>query len=651
MSLYYKDLPDSKYYHISQNVNNIISNIDISGYDIYTILKVYKRANKISLLYYPTFDTDPHPPLVKSIHIDLDTGIEKELSYESSNNPPILHRKETFVAPDYPGYEKFRQLTLQEEAAGLYEHPTRIGFKMEWEKLLASKCLTFDDHSLISIEVPKVKFKPYNIERHKTALQRYEPSRPLKSLLENELLSGKSFFDYGCGYGDDIRVLEKLNINASGWDPYFQPEAIKVQSQVVNLGYVLNVIEDPLERIEALKEAFSLCTELLVVSVMHEHQENYNTITPYNDGLITKINTFQKYYKQEEISSYLELTLDTEPMAIGLGLFYVFKAEEAKQDFIARTVRRRLDWTQLRVRERKNREYTPRLSKYEKHQGLFDSFWHICLELGRLPLAGEFEFFDELRRVSGSIPKALEIAQDNFEPSDFERARLSRIDDLLVYFCMTQFRKRIPFIRLSKSLQTDIKQFFGSITDLERTSLDLLMQVGDTTQISEACRTVSFGRLDKDFLQFHSSYVNQLPLLLRIYVGCGSILYGQVKDADVIKIHKSTGKLSLMFYDNFWKKGHPELKLRVKLKLRGQSVDVFEYQANSGSVQLLYEKDSFLDENHPEFHKFSKLTESEMKAGLLRFKGYGPNKDDWEALLAEKGLKVVGHRLLKDNHC
>jgi len=35
--------------------------------------------------------------------------------YSSSDNPPILHRKETFVDQTYPNYEKFAKLTAQEE--------------------------------------------------------------------------------------------------------------------------------------------------------------------------------------------------------------------------------------------------------------------------------------------------------------------------------------------------------------------------------------------------------------------------------------------------------------------------------------------------------------------------------------------------------
>ena len=74
-------------------------------------------------------------------------------------------------------------------------------------------------------------------------------SKPVKSLLEYGLLRpGTTFFDYGCGRGADFRGLQGLGYEADGWDPVFRRDAGKRESDLVNLGYVLNVIEDSAER-------------------------------------------------------------------------------------------------------------------------------------------------------------------------------------------------------------------------------------------------------------------------------------------------------------------------------------------------------------------------------------------------------------------
>ena len=91
-----------------------------------TLIKLHTSEPKISYLYYPDFDTDPHPALKAAIVIDLQTFKIKRGDYTTRENPPILHRKETFVTPNYPLYEEFAQLTQIEVQSGLYENPSEI---------------------------------------------------------------------------------------------------------------------------------------------------------------------------------------------------------------------------------------------------------------------------------------------------------------------------------------------------------------------------------------------------------------------------------------------------------------------------------------------------------------------------------------------
>ena len=107
---------------------------------------------------------------------------------------------------------------------------------------------------MFRIEDPREKngeFRGPKIERHKTALIRSELSKPVKSLLEHGLLKpGKTFFDYGCGHGADVEGLTALGYQATGWDPVLRPHTELHQADIVNLGYVLNVIEDPADERE-----------------------------------------------------------------------------------------------------------------------------------------------------------------------------------------------------------------------------------------------------------------------------------------------------------------------------------------------------------------------------------------------------------------
>ena len=91
------------------------------------------------------------------------------------------------------------------------------------------------------------------IARHKTAITRTEFSRSIKLALSDGILSdNRTLFDYGCGLGDDLRRLRAMGFKGSGWDPVHRPGAQAQPAPVVNLGYVVNVIETPGERADGV---------------------------------------------------------------------------------------------------------------------------------------------------------------------------------------------------------------------------------------------------------------------------------------------------------------------------------------------------------------------------------------------------------------
>jgi DNA phosphorothioation-associated putative methyltransferase len=118
-----------------------------------TLVKISTTQAKVSYLFYPDFDTEPHPALQASIQVDLQSFQVSSRDYSASDNSPILHPKETFVAPDYPLYEQFAQLTRTEVALGFLEHPRSIGTRREWLQRLENHGVEFRGHHLIKRDV------------------------------------------------------------------------------------------------------------------------------------------------------------------------------------------------------------------------------------------------------------------------------------------------------------------------------------------------------------------------------------------------------------------------------------------------------------------------------------------------------------------
>ena len=134
---------------------------------------------------------------------------------------------------------------------------------------------------------------------------------------------------------------------------------------------------------------------------------------------------------------------------------------------------------------------------------------------------------------------------------------------------------------MPQSLQRDIKAFFGKYTDARDQGKALLFSVSEPEVIYNSCvqahKELPASQLNGQHdLIFHKQYLNQCPKELRVYIGCATQLYGELDNINLIKAHIESGKVSLMAYDD-WEKEQPLLKERIKIKLRDQDIDFFDY--------------------------------------------------------------------------
>lgn len=94
------------------------------------------------------------------------------------------------------------------------------------------------------------------VYRHRAEIARVTAFKLVRLAVEAGLFpTDTTYFDYGCGDGADIDYLHCLGLTSCGWDPYFRPDQPQVPADVVNIGYVINVIENTAERRQALLNA------------------------------------------------------------------------------------------------------------------------------------------------------------------------------------------------------------------------------------------------------------------------------------------------------------------------------------------------------------------------------------------------------------
>ncbi len=175
------------------------------------------------------------------------------------------------------------------------------------------------------------------IKPYKTAIARTKLSRPMALALEDGVIApGESVFDYGQGRGSDVALLAQEGYEAHGWDKYHNPDAPKQAADVVNMGFVLNVIADPAERAEALREAVSLARRAVVVSVRTDVKalDKLKGTTPYSDGILTSTDTFQHFYTDPEAEAYLGQQTGLTAHRRDSGVYYLFKDKALEQAYL-----------------------------------------------------------------------------------------------------------------------------------------------------------------------------------------------------------------------------------------------------------------------------------------------------------------------------
>jgi DNA phosphorothioation-associated putative methyltransferase len=213
-----------------------------------------------------------------------------------------------------------------------------------------------------------------------------------------------------------------MGLTSSGWDPYFRPDVPHTPADVVNMGYVINVIEDTAERRQALMNAWNLAQKVLIVAAQVLIDDRTRGVIAYGDGIITSRNTFQKYFEQEELKAYIDQVLGVDAIPVALGIYFVFRDEAQAETFRASRFRSRATAPRIRLK----------VNKFEEYRELLQPLMDFYTDRGRLPAAEELgtAALGSLQSEFGSIKRAFNVILKATDAGEWDAIADKRRNDL-----------------------------------------------------------------------------------------------------------------------------------------------------------------------------------------------------------------------------
>lgn len=473
----------------------------------------------------------------------------------------------------------------------------------------------------------------WEFSRERTAIRRAGISKPLRLAIRDRVLSpGQAVLDYGCGRGEDVERLGHMGFSVNGWDPHFAPEGRRVASDVVMLTYVLNVIENPVEREGALKRAWDLSTRSLVVSCRLTWEESQVKGAAVNDGVVTSRDTFQHFFTTNELRQLVNRVTGTRCISPAPGVVYAFRREEDRLAYLARETISGHAWATSTDRASALAD----IVAFAETRGRPPVLEEIPAETA--PLVAELTR-SELARIVQRSADSKRLA---------DATKRSTLDTLL-YLGISIFNGRPQFANLPVTVQADIRHCFDSYREACARADRLLLKIRDDKYIRGAMGN-SVGKLTATALYVHERAVPFMPVVLRLYEHCGSVAAGRPAEWNILKLDHRGRRVSWSSYPEFDKDPHPKLAwtFGVDMATLESKLQNFEGRDNR---PLLHRKEEFVAEEDSNADKFRRLTASEVRAGLYANPTKIGLERGWESELLRCGVSLRGHRLIRRTNC
>jgi DNA phosphorothioation-associated putative methyltransferase len=418
---------------------------------------------------------------------------------------------------------------------------------------------------------------------------------------------------------------------------------VRQPADVVNLGFVLNVIEDRHERAETLTDAYTFAQRALCVAVMPLGKYTFDGLRPYGDGYVSGRGTFQKYFAQQELRDFIASTIGEAPIAFAPGIFVVFRDKDLEQEVLfkrqARDIVRPVGW---RTPERARRDIAGRPELVDRIRPELELLWTAIAERGRILDAEEFPngLRERLRAANVSPARATDLCLS--DPSTLDNltaVAFARREDLLIHLALTLFPGAPRYTTLARSIQRDVRAFFGSHVAAIKEANALLFSVGKAetvrSGISVAVASGLGAMRDGQTFRMHTSVLNRLPATLRVLVGCAGVLRGGAEAADFIDIKMDGRRVAFIACMNATAR-MPLYTERTRVDLGRLKVSVDQPEG-----MILYLKGRYLPADAPGVADQLAFDQKLVAAGIVDEEGNGPRYAELQELLRQRRVKAA----------
>lgn len=277
----------------------------------------------------------------------------------------------------------------------------------------------------------------------------------------------------------------------------------------------------------------------------------------------------------------------------------------------------------------------------ERIRAELEVLWNAIAERGRILDVEEIPDALRLRLQAANVSaaRATDLClSDSSTRDSLAEIASARREDLLIHLALTLFPGAPRYMTLPRSIQRDVRAFFGSHASAIQEANTLLYSVGkaDTVRggISAAVAAGLGAMRDDHTFRIYAPTLNRLPAVLRVLVGSAGVLRGGAEGADFIDIKLDGRRVAFI--------ACVDARVRLPIYTERTRVDLGRQKVSVDQPvgMILYLKGRYLPADSPERADQLVFDRKLIDGGICDDEGRGPHYEKLREILRQRRVKT-----------